>query len=194
MVRQSHKWNKCVHKERKISMIAQTERLTIRKIILEDAEFIFELMNQPSWIRFIGDRGLRSLEATIDYLRDGILKTYANSDIGLFVIVRKSDGEPLGITSLIKRTDLPQIDLGFALLERYAGRGYAYEASLVTLTYCHSHLKLDNVLAISQPNNLRSAQLLQKLNFSKEKLVNLSHTNNELQLWTYHQTKSIGTR
>lgn len=166
-------------------MIAQTEHLIIRKIRLDDAEFIFELMNQPSWIRFIGDRSLRTLEATTNYLRDGVLKTYAESGIGLFVIERKVDGVKVGITSLIKRADLPQIDLGFALLEHYAGHGYAYEASLATLAYCHSQLKLDSILAISQPDNIRSAQLLQKLNFSKDKLINLSHTPNELQLWIY---------
>ena len=174
-------------------MIAQTEHLIIRKIMLEDAEFIFELMNQPSWIRFIGDRGLRTLDATIDYLRDGVLKTYTNSEIGLFVIERKADGVKTGITSLIKRADLPQIDLGFALLERYAGHGYAYEASLATLSYCSSQLKLDSVVAISQPDNLRSAQLLQKLNFNPERLVNLSHTQIELQLWIYHTQRTGNT-
>lgn len=166
-------------------MIAQTERLIIRKITLEDAEFIFELMNQPSWIRFIGDRGLRTLETTIDYLRDGVLKTYADSEIGLFVIERKTDGVKVGVTSLIKRSDLPQIDLGFALLERYAGHGYAYESALATLGYYSSQLKLDTILAFSQPDNIRSAQLLQKLNFNPEKLINLSHTQTELQLWIY---------
>ncbi len=167
------------------TMIAQTERLIIRKIRLDDAEFIFKLMNQPSWIRFIGDRGLRTLEATIDYLREVVLKTYADSDIGLFVIERKEDDVKIGITSLIKRNDLPQIDLGFALLEDYVGHGYADEASRATLDYCSTQLKLDSVLAISQPDNLRSAQLLQKLNFNKDKLINLSHTPNELQLWIY---------
>lgn len=174
-------------------MIAQTEHLIIRKIRLDDAEFVFELMNQPSWIRFIGDRGLRTLDATIDYLRDGVLKIYAESEIGLFVIERKVDRVKVGITSLIKRADLPQIDLGFALLEHYAGHGYAYEASLATLAYCHSQLKLDSVLAISQPDNTRSAQLLQKLNFSAEKLVNLSHTQTELQLWIYHTQRRGNT-
>ena len=174
-------------------MIAQTERLIIRKIRLEDAEFIFELMNQPSWIRFIGDRGLRTLEATINYLRDGVLKTYADSEIGLFVIERKVDGTKIGITSLIKRSDLAQIDLGFALLERYAGHGDAYQASLATLAYCRSQLKLDSVLAISQPDNTRSAQLLKKLNFNPEKLVNLSHTQIELQLWIYHTQRTGNT-
>src|SRR2546429_4560942 len=40
-------------------IILETDRLALRWLTIEDAEFIFDLLNQPSFLQFIGDKGDR---------------------------------------------------------------------------------------------------------------------------------------
>jgi RimJ/RimL family protein N-acetyltransferase len=100
-----------------------TERLELVHLTLEDAPFILELVNDPAWLRFIGDRGVRTLAQAEAYLQDGPLASYATHGFGLYLVRRKSDGAPLGMCGLLKRPSLPQPDIGFAYLPQFTGQG-----------------------------------------------------------------------
>src|SRR5579871_4161960 len=109
--------------------ILETERLLIRHLTLDDAVFILELLNEPAFIRNIADRGVRSIEDAQGYIQNGPFASYSKNGFGLFAVELKATGIPIGICGLIRRDVLPDVDIGYALLERYWKNGYAYEAA-----------------------------------------------------------------
>ena len=161
----------------------ETERLVLRQLQLEDAAFILELVNDPSWLRYIGDRGIRTLDAARDYIRNGPMASHARHGFGLDLIARKSDGVPVGICGLLKRDTLDDIDVGFALLPRYCGQGYAREAAAATLAHGRSILGIKRIVAITDPANTASIQLLEKLGFKFERLIRMAPEKPELNLF-----------
>jgi ribosomal-protein-alanine N-acetyltransferase len=146
--------------------IALTPRLRLRQLRLADAAFILRLVNEPSWLRYIGDKQVRSLDDARAYLRNGPLAMYAREGFGLWLVERLEDGLPLGLCGLIKRDSLPDPDLGFALLPEHEGQGYAREAAEATLAQARGRYRLARVLAITSLENPRSIGLLQRLGFA----------------------------
>lgn len=151
----------------------ETERLTIRELTLDDAGFILELLNEPAFHRYIGDKGVRDLAGAIGYLRDGPLAMYARHGFGLWLVALKDDGKPIGMCGLLKRDLLDHPDLGFALQARFTGQGYAYEAASAVLAHTRNALKLGPILAITAPENPSSIKLLGKLGFRFDRMIEL---------------------
>jgi RimJ/RimL family protein N-acetyltransferase len=149
-------------------------------IVLEP---IVELLNDPSWLRFIGDKGVHTLEDARNYLRKGPLAMYEREGFGLYLVERREDGAPIGMCGLIKRDSLEDVDLGFAFLPRYWGQGYAREAAAAVLAHGRSAFGLARVVAITDPDNASSARLLEKLGMSLEKKVKLDHHDDEVRLY-----------
>jgi RimJ/RimL family protein N-acetyltransferase len=147
--------------------VFETERLRLRHFAHDDAPLVLELVNDPLWLRFIGDRNVRTLEQARAYL-DKPMGSYATHGYGLYHVARKSDGAALGMCGLVKRDTLPHADIGFAFLERFRGEGYALEAARGTLEHARGALGLGRILAIVSPANERSASLLAKLGFVRE--------------------------
>ena len=117
--------------------VLETERLALRRLTLDDAEFIFRLVNEPSWLRFIGDKNVRNLDDARNYLRTGPLDMYERFGFGMFLVERKHDGVAVGACGLLKRDTLPDPDIGYAFLPEYWGKGYALEAASAVLEYGH---------------------------------------------------------
>ncbi len=151
--------------------VLETARMALRRLCLEDAPFIRELVNEPSWIRFIGDRGVRSLDDARAYLARGPIAMYERCGFGLWLCESKPAGEPLGICGLVKRDTLEDVDLGFAFLPRFWGLGYAHESAAAVLDYAREVLELDHVVAITSPDNEASIRLLRKLGLRLEKTL-----------------------
>ncbi len=145
--------------------VLETERLRLTRLTPEDAAFILELGTEPAWLRYIGDRGIRDFETARGYIEKGPMALYLRFGFGLYKVERKSDREPLGICGLIKRDSLEDVDIGFAFLSRHQGRGYAEEAAAATLAHARRDFGLRRVAAITDPDNLRSIRLLEKLGF-----------------------------
>ena len=127
-----------------------------------------ELVNDPQWIEFIGDRNVRSEDEAWAYLEKGVLASYERNGFGLYLVERKADRAALGMCGLVKRDTLPHEDLGFAFLPRFRGQGYALEAAAGTLRHARDVLGFRRLLAIATPANVRSAHLLQKLGFVRD--------------------------
>jgi RimJ/RimL family protein N-acetyltransferase len=153
--------------------VLETERLVLRQLTLEDAPFMLQLVNEPSWLRFIGDRGVRTLEDARRYLQEGPLASYARHGFGLYLTELKPSGAPAGICGLIKRDSLEDVDLGFAFLPRYWGRGYATEAAAAVVGLAFSALGLERLVAITTLDNASSIKLLEKLGMRREESVEL---------------------
>lgn len=163
--------------------LLETSRLLLRPLTRDDAAFILELVNEPDWLRFIGDRQVRTLEDARRYLNRGPLEAYARLGFGHAAVVRRADGVLLGICGLIKRDTLADVDLGFAFLAQYRGQGYAREAAAAVLADAWGRLKLTRIVAITSPGNVASAGLLARLGFQFERRIRLTPTAEETELF-----------
>lgn len=153
--------------------VLQTGRMALRKLTTADAPFIRELVNEPSWIRYIGERNVRSEDDARSYLERGPIAMYERHGFGLWLCESRQTGEPLGICGLIKRDTLEDVDIGFAFLPRFWGQGYAHESAAAVLAYGREVLVLDRIVAITSPDNEPSIRLLEKLGFALEKTFEL---------------------
>ncbi|MFJ7889989.1 GNAT family N-acetyltransferase [Lysinibacillus xylanilyticus] len=165
--------------------IFETERLTLRLQTTDDADFILELVNDPSWLRFIGDRGVRTVEDAREYILSSI-HMYEKSGFCFYLVERKEDNIPLGLCGLVKRDSLEDVDIGYAFLPKYWGKGYAYEAASATLAYSIDTLGLNRIVAITTQDNEASAKLLKKIGLKFERLVQLSNDAEELRLFSFN--------
>lgn len=145
-----------------IRPVLATPRLRLRWLTPADAPFIFELTTQPTWLRNIGDRGVRDLATAEGYIRNGPLASYAAKGYGLWCVVREGDGERVGICGIIKRDTMEDPELAYAFLERFHGKGYGGEAALATAAYARSALGMSRLAAIVNPENVASIRILEK--------------------------------
>jgi RimJ/RimL family protein N-acetyltransferase len=147
-----------------------TARLTLRRFESDDATFIVRLLNEPSFIENIGDRGVRSIEDAHRYLREGPIAMYEQYGFGLWHVARNADGAAIGMCGLLKRDNLPDVDIGYALLPEYWGAGYAIEAALATMQHGAGKFGLKRVVATVLPGNATSIRLLEKLGLRYERM------------------------
>jgi ribosomal-protein-alanine N-acetyltransferase len=158
--------------------IFETERLLLSKITLEDAPFIFELVNTPGWIKFIGDRNIK----TIDNAKTYIQKLLDTPNLTYWVVKLRSLQNELGVVTFMKRDYLDHYDIGFAFLPQHMHKGYAFEASKEVLNYILKELKMSAVVATTLPDNVDSIGLLEKLGLHFEKTIIFDKT--ELSVYT----------
>ena len=164
--------------------VIETNRLILRRFTGADAAFILELLNEPAWKRYIGDRGINSLESARHYLETVPIASYQRHGFGLYAMQQKVDTELVGMCGLIKRDGLDDVDIGFAVLSRFEGQGLATEAAAATLAYSRSTLGLKRLVAITSIDNERSARLLERLGMRFERMVRLSEDAEQLRLYS----------
>lgn len=148
-------------------MTEATARLRLRHFTLDDAPFVLRLLNEPSFLQFIGDRGVRTLADAENYLRTGPMASYAAHGHGLDAVVLHAGDVCIGMCGILRRETLPGPDLGYALLPEYTGAGLAEEAIRAVLQHARDVLHFPEMLAIVQPDNAASIKLLHKLGFVK---------------------------
>lgn len=165
--------------------ILETERIILRELDEADAEFIFDLLNQPSFIKYIGDRNVRSVEQAHEFIESRFRASYRVNGFGLYAAELKSADAPIGICGFVKRDSLPEADIGFAFLPQFERKGYAFEAANAVMKYGADVLKFKRVLAITSRDNESSGRLLAKLGFKFERLVKLPHDAEEVKLFSF---------
>lgn len=146
-----------------------TSRLELRWLTENDAEFMLDVWNDPAFIRFVGDRGVRTTEQAVRALQGGLLETYRQHGYGPFLVTLSATGRPIGLCGLFQRPYLPDADLGFVLLPAYRSSGYAQEAAEATIDYARNILNLRRLSAIVARDNRHSVALLRKLGFRHER-------------------------
>ena len=154
--------------------ILKTERLTLQQLTPDHAPFILELLNEPAFHKYIGDKGIRKRKGALEYLKDGPMASYKNHGYGLYLVKETVSDSSIGICGLKKRKVLEIPDLGYAFLKKYWGQGYATEAGSAVIKYAGKSLELSRIAAITHPNNEQSIKVLTKLGFQFKKIVNLS--------------------
>lgn len=141
----------------------ETQRLVLRKVSEADAPFFLELLNDPTWIEFIGDRKVHTVQDAEKFIRDKYLVSYTENGYGSFLVSEQSSQKPIGLCGLYKRADLEFPDIGFAFLQEYQNKGYGFESAKAVLDHALQDLSLDKILAFTVPTNKASIQLIEKL-------------------------------
>ncbi|MFX3673095.1 MAG: GNAT family N-acetyltransferase [Paenisporosarcina sp.] len=163
--------------------ITETKRLNLRHLNPDDGEFILELLNEPDWIKYIGDRGIRTIEDAKKYIHDGPMTMYEEHGIGLYAVELIGSATPIGVCGLIQRDFLKDVDLGFGFLSKYWGMGYAYEAAQATLKYGIEQLGYHRIAGFTSLDNEKSANLLQKLGMKDEGKIRYASTSEYVRLF-----------
>ena len=167
--------------------VIQTSRLELRELNFDDAAFILELLNEGDFIRFIGDKGVRTLQDARDYIRSGPMDSYARNGFGLYAACFRN-GTPTGICGLVKRDGLNDPDVGFAFLARHRSKGYAVESAAAVLAHGRQVLKLQRIVAITSAQNTHSIFVLEKIGLKFERMIRLTEDSPELKLFGPAQT------
>lgn len=147
--------------------------------------FILKLLNSDSFIKYIGRRNINTIPEAEKYISDKFVKSYRNNGFGFYIMELTECKTPIGICGLVKRGWLDDIDLGFALLSEYEGKGYAFEASKGMLEYSFNELNIKKIAAITVPDNTRSINLLKKLGMKDGGTIMHPEENKELPLFLY---------
>jgi RimJ/RimL family protein N-acetyltransferase len=164
-------------------IVLETERLFLRRLSSANSEFILELLNQPSFLRYIGDKAVRNIDDAINYIQTGPVASYERFGFGLYLVELKDTAVPIGMCGLLKRDSLPDVDVGFAFLPAYWSRGYAFEAAVAVMNYGREVLGLRRIVAITSLDNEASMRLLGKLGLKLEGLIKLTEDQPDVRLF-----------
>jgi RimJ/RimL family protein N-acetyltransferase len=164
--------------------VIETERLILRPLTVDDAPFILTLLNEPSFLRYIGDKKVRNLEDARQYMLNGPVASYEQHGFGLCLVELKESHTPIGMCGLVKREELPDPDIGFAFLPDHWNKGFAFESAAAVLRDARERLALQRVLAITFLFNESSIKLLERLGFSFERVMKLSEDREQVKLYS----------
>ena len=167
-----------------MTTILETERLCLRKLVVADAEFIHGLMNDPDYLEYIGDKGVKTVADAERFLESVAIKSYEDNGFGHYVVSLKTDGTLIGTCGYVKRDELEDPDIGFAFLPEFRKHGYALESATAILDFGIDVLGFKTLSAITTQNNERSGRLLEKLGFSFDRLISMPN-GDELRLFTF---------
>ena len=175
-------------------IVLKTERLTLRKLTTDDAGFLLELLNEPSFIQNIGDRNVRTIDDACRYALNGPIASYEQHGFGLYLVELKESGAAIGICGLVKRDSLPDADIGFAFLPAFWRRGYALESALGVKQYGFNVLGLKRILAIVNPKNAASIGVLEKIGLSYDRMVRMAEDAPEICLYSSDEKEVSGLK
>ena len=162
--------------------VLSTARLVLRRLTTEDAQFIFELLNDPDFLRFVGDKGVRSLDHAREYILSGPVASYAQHGFGLWLVELKDSNIPVGMCGLLKRDALDDVDIGFAFLHPYRSNGYAFESASAVVEYARHTLGLRRIVAIADRDNAGSLRVLEKIGMTFDRIIQLSDDSTPIHL------------
>lgn len=154
-------------------VLLETPRLRLRRVSLEDAPFILDLLNEPSFLAFIGDKGVRDIAGAEQYIRQGPMASYERFGFGLYLVLLRDGDVPIGMCGILKRDALPDVDIGYAYRPAWWSQGYAFEAAEAVLAHGRADFGLRRIVAILSPENEASKRLLTRLGFREEGLIEL---------------------
>ena len=161
----------------------ETKRLSVVEINQADAPFILELLNTPSWKKFIGDRNLQTIEETRNYINERLTPAYKEFGVGFYLTKLKENNIPIGICGLVKRPNLEHVDIGFAFLPNYEGAGYGFESASAMINYANATLGFKTICGITNSDNIRSIALLEKLGLHYQKMILMPDETEEIMLF-----------
>jgi RimJ/RimL family protein N-acetyltransferase len=159
--------------------VIETQRLALREFNSDDAEFVLALLNDPGWIEFIGDKGIRTLDGARGFIATRYCAAYDKCGFGFYRVALKDTDEPVGMCGLIKRDSLDDVDIGFGFMKRHWGKGYATESAQAVLDHGRGVLNLSRIVGITSLTNDASASVLEKIGLKFEGVINIPEYGDE---------------
>lgn len=166
-----------------MSLVAETERLRVERVTEADALFYFQLMNSPNYIEYIGDRNIQSINDALAFIKEHVLQQYQLYGFGFYKLVLKSENKAIGICGFKKRDFLDNLDIGYAVLPAYEGKGYTWEALNEVYKYGKNELKLKNISGITSKKNKASQHILEKLGLKFQQEIIEPNSNESILLY-----------
>ena len=167
----------------------ETERLLIRPTLEKDADLIYQLMNTPKFIKYVGNRNINSIKDAVKYIRNKMLPQLRSDGYSNYSLIIKNNGEKIGTCGLYNRDGIDGVDIGFGLLPQYERFGYAHESSLRLMKAAFEEFKIEEIKAITSKDNISSQRLLEKLGLEIEGTTKLPNVNEELLLYKIEKQK-----
>jgi ribosomal-protein-alanine N-acetyltransferase len=164
--------------------VIETERLKLREMSEADAAFVLDILNDPGFVRYVGDRGVRTIEEAARYISERFVESYRRNGFGLWLVETKDEGAPAGICGLLNRGTLPGVEVGYAFLPPFRSRGYAFEAASAAAAHAREVLDLPRLYAVVNPDNAVSIRVLEKLGMTFERMVRLSGEESDVSLFS----------
>jgi RimJ/RimL family protein N-acetyltransferase len=161
----------------------RTERLQLRWLTLDDAELMLAVWNDPAFVRFVGDRGIRTVDEARMTMEEGTMKLYSDHGYGPFRMALADSDEPIGICGLFRREGLDDPDIGFATLPEFCGRGFAFEAACAVIDHARDELGLLRLIAIVSPENEASVGLIRKLGLRFERMYRMAGDDDDIAIY-----------
>ncbi len=153
--------------------ILETERLILQEFTAADANVVLDLLNEPAFHQYIGDKNVRTKNDALQYLTEGPIASYKKYGYGLWLANVRKSNQPIGMCGIKKRPTLQIPDLGYAFLKRYWSKGYATEAARGVIKYASKTLQMKRLAAITHPGNNASIKVLQKVGFQFKEITKL---------------------
>lgn len=163
--------------------IFETERLILKPTGVEDAEFIFQLVNSPKWIQYIGDRNVNSIEEAATYIQNRMLPQLERLGFSNYTLIRKSDQAKMGTCGIYSRDGMQDLDIGFAFLPQFEKQGFAYEAASKLVMEAKQTFHLKSLTAFTTKDNFSSQNLLEKLGMKNAGFIRIPNDDEELVLY-----------
>jgi ribosomal-protein-alanine N-acetyltransferase len=170
--------------------IAETPRLRLRLLTVQDASFILELLTDAAFLANVGDRGVRDLAGATRYIEEGPAASYTRFGFGLYLVEHKDSARPLGLCGLLRRDSHPDVEIGFAMLPSGRGQGFASEAAAATMRLAIGHCALMRIVAITAPDNKGSIRILERLGFRFERMVHYTADGGESRLFVFDSPRA----
>jgi len=164
-------------------MELKSERLILSEFTKNDASFFYQLVNEPAWKQYIGDKNVHTILDAEKYLENNIIPSYKKFGFGFYVVTLKEDNTSIGMCGLIKRDWMDYVEIGFAFLAQYRGKGYAIESSIATKKYAKEKLAISQIAAITDVDNEKSGNLLNRLGLEFDKLISYPGENKKCKLY-----------
>lgn len=174
-------------------MILQTTNTTVRQVIPEDAPFILRLLNEPCWIRFIGDKNIHDADAARAYINDRILASYSRHGFGMYLAREKSTGSPIGLIGFVKRDTLDAPDIGYAVCEAHQRKGYAVEVGRALIEHGWETLGFETLYGFCLPDNIASIRVLERLGLTYLRDQDVNQSNELCRLYQATRPQPPGT-
>lgn len=162
----------------------ETERLFVLPTSKEDASFILELYNSDKWLKYIGDRNIKSIEDAENFISSKITPHFERLGFGAYTLIRKSDGLKIGTCGLYDRDGIEGVDIGFAFLPAFEKMGYGFESASKVMEVARTSFKLNQIFAITVKENIDSQNLIKKLGLHFVKMIHLPNDTVELMLFS----------
>jgi len=161
----------------------ETERLILKPADLEDADFFLKLYNLPSFIRFIGDRNLRTKKDAENYISNRFLPQIEKLGFGNCVVIHKELNEKIGAVGVFSRDGIDVPDIGFSFLPDFEGKGFAYESAVNLMEIVRTEFGIEKLSAMTTDENISSQKLIERLGLQFKKYVIFPDDNEELRYY-----------